>query len=241
MKSYSTFLFDVGGTLIRFASEKRAQAYVDRALKAGITVEPSTAVQILDALDLEIPERQKDVPLSLLPGTQARAFWVDFWAEGFRRMGLDEAASQTFAEELLDPVNGGNFQAVFDDVIPTLEGLTAQGKQLGVVSNFSRNCEDLLRQLGLAHYFDFFVVSGIVGIEKPNPRIFEIAVAAAAKPQATIVYVGDSVYHDVEGAQRAGLDAILLDRANRFPDFDGKRITSLLELIQSVRLFNLEL
>lgn len=231
MKNYSTFLFDVGGTLIRFASEKRAQAYVDRALKAGITIHPSTAAHILDALDLEIPERQKDVPLSLLPAAQARAFWVDFWAEGFRRMGLDEAASQTFAEELLDPVNGGNFQAVFDDVVPTLEELTAQGKQLGVVSNFSRNCEDLLRELGLAHYFNFFVVSGIVGVEKPDPRIFEMAVAVAGKPKADLVYIGDSLYHDVQGAQSAGLDAILLDRANRMPNFDGMHITSLLELI----------
>ena len=61
----------------------------------------------------------------------------------------------------------------------------ARGKPLGIISNFSPNCESLMKQFGLAHYFDFFIVSGILGVEKPDPRIFEAALTAAGRRRLT--------------------------------------------------------
>jgi putative hydrolase of the HAD superfamily len=87
-----------------------------------------------------------------------------------------------------------------------------------------------LKQLGLAHYFDFFVVSGILGIEKPDSRIFQAAIAQAGQDVSELVYIGDSVFHDVEGAQGAGMDAILVDRADQLPQFPGMRVRDLREL-----------
>lgn len=231
MKSYSTYLFDVGGTLITFNSDARARAYVERAARVGVVVPYRDARAILDALDLEIPERQKGLALSLLPYDTQRAFWLELWAEGFRRLGVDAAHSYALANELLDSANGANFQAVYADVVPTLEALRRRGKGLGIVSNFSANCEALLRDLGLADYFDFFIVSGIVGIEKPDARIFHAAIQAAGRDARELVYVGDSIFYDVEGARGAGLDAVLVDRANRYPDFPGARVTSLAQLL----------
>lgn len=234
MVEYSTYLFDVGGTLITFNDWLRAQAYANYAARANVHASAQEVHQTLETLNHELNDRLKGIPLSLLPPAEQRAFWVDFWAEGFRRIGVGDQHAQEFAGELLDPVNGGNFQHVFDDVIPALESLRARGKRLGIISNFSPNCEPLLKQLELAPYFDFFIVSGILGIEKPDPRIFRAAVDASGKAIAELVYVGDSIFHDVEGARGAGMEAILIDRDNRFPNFEhefgGRRVRDLREL-----------
>lgn len=219
MSDYSTYLFDVGGTLITFDEWLRAQDYVRRAAQVGVTVSVKEMHRALDELNHGLNTRMKGIVLSLLPLEQQRAFWIDYWADGFRHIGVSDADAVRFASELLDPTHGGNYQKVFDDVVPALEQLKAQGKRMGIISNFSPNCESLLRQLGLAHYFDFFIVSGIIGIEKPDPRIFEAAIAAAGKPASELVYVGDSIHHDVEGANGVDMAAVLIDRADRFPDF----------------------
>lgn len=229
-KEYSTYLFDVGGTLITFDEWRRAQEYSRRAALVGVEVVPHAAQRVLEVLNQELPERSRHVQLSLLPAGEQRAFWLDFWAEGFRQIGVSDRDALRFANELLDPVNGGDFQQVFEDVVPALDALQARRKRLAVISNFSPNCESLLRKLGLAHYFDYFVVSGILGIEKPDPRIFQEAIRASGKGVSELVYIGDSVFHDVEGAHGAGMDAILLDRANRFPNFGSARVRDLREL-----------
>jgi REG-2-like HAD superfamily hydrolase len=228
--TYSTYLFDVGGTLIKFDEQRRALAYAERAASVGVAVSADEAARVLEQLDHELPARTREVPLSLLPRSVQRAFWLDFWAEGFRQLGVGDADARRFADELLDPAHGGNFQAVFPDVVPALQALRARGKRLGIISNFSPNCETLLRELRLAHYFDFFIVSGILGVEKPDPRIFYAAIAAAGKPVAELVYVGDSVFHDVEGAHSVGMDAILIDRRDRCQDSNIVRVRDLREL-----------
>lgn len=220
----------MGGTLITFDEWRRAQEYSKRAKRVGIEILPDATRQVLETLNHELPERSRHVQLSLMPAREQRAFWVDFWAEGFRQLGVSESDALGFANELLDPANGGDFQQVYEDVVPALDALQARGKRLGVISNFSPNCEPLLRRLGLAQYFDFFVVSGIIGIEKPDPRIFEAAIQASGRAVSELVYVGDSVFHDVEGAQSAGMDAILLDRADHFPNFETARVRDLREL-----------
>lgn len=227
MKRYSTYLFDVGGTLIHFDNEKRASVYAERAGAVGVNITPGQVRSVLDALELEIPERQGDLKLSLDP-VAARKYWGEFIAEGYRRLGVDDESSQILAREML--ASREHFQILFPDVTPALDALQAQGVRFGIVSNFSSNCEELLAEVGLAKYFDFFIVSGIFGAEKPDPRIFQAAIAAADKPTGELVYVGDSLYHDVFGARTAGLDAILLDRTNRHPEFDGARVATLLEL-----------
>lgn len=229
-REYTTYLFDVGGTLITFDERRRAAKYAEQARTLGLAVTPDAAFEALQRLNDELPERTRGITLSLLPEQEQRAFWLDWWAEGFRQLGIGEPEASRLANELLDPVNGGNFQQVFQDTKPALDALAARGKRLGIISNFSRNCESLLTELGLAHYFDFFIVSAVVGVEKPDPRIFQEAVRAAAQPLSDLVYVGDSVFHDVQGARAAGMDAVLVDRSDRFPQFQGARVRNLREL-----------
>lgn len=231
MESFSGYFFDVGGTLMEFDEARRAEAYAARAAEVGVTANPAAVRSMLQELSYELPERLRDVRLSLIPPAQQRKFWLDFWAEGFRRLNVPQDDARRFASDLLDDVNGGSFQSVFSDVRPTLDALRAAGKQLAIISNFSDNCEPLLGRLGLAPYFEFFVISGILGIEKPDPRIFEEAIRLSGRDRSGLVYIGDSFYHDVEGARAAGMQAVLLDRGNRLPDAPCLRVRDLRELI----------
>lgn len=92
-----------------------------------------------------------------------------------------------------------------------LEALKREGHLLGVVSNSDGSVERLLRQGGLLGFFHFVLDSHVVGIEKPDPRIFRLALERAQVEPEEAVHIGDFYSVDVLGAERAGLRGILLD------------------------------
>jgi putative hydrolase of the HAD superfamily len=81
----------------------------------------------------------------------------------------------------------------------------------GVISNSNGAIEPLLGSLGFLPYIDLVLDSGVVGVEKPDPRIFRLALDRAGVAAHEAVYVGDLYSIDVLGARAAGLSAILLD------------------------------
>jgi putative hydrolase of the HAD superfamily len=92
-----------------------------------------------------------------------------------------------------------------------LDALRRLGLRLAVVSNSNGSVARLLENLGLARWLDAVVDSGVVGFEKPDPRIFHHAAAAVGVDPADAVHVGDLYSVDVVGARAAGVRAILLD------------------------------
>jgi HAD superfamily hydrolase (TIGR01549 family) len=230
MKRYSTIVFDVGGTLLRFNLDALARAYVDAGARYGASLDWARTREVLAELERELPMRTRQRLISL-ESDNGEGFWNDFYGEGFRRLSITADVSDA-AANIRVHFQRGEFETVFDDVIPALDALTARGFALGILSNFSPNCEDVLRRVGVHRYFSFFVVSAVAGVEKPDPRIFDLAVRAANRPRAELVYVGDSMFHDIEGAQRAGIDAVLVDRPNQYSDWNGARVQNLGELIE---------
>ncbi len=229
MRRYSTIVFDVGGTLLRLDLDRLARAYLDAGARLGVSLDFARTRVTIDRLERELPARSQQRQISL-EGDGGTSFWDDFYGEGFRRLGVTADVSNA-AAQIRARFQRAEFESLFDDVIPTLDTLTARGYALGILSNFSANCEDVLRQVGAHRYFSFFVVSALAGVEKPDPRIFDLTVRAAKRPRAGIVYIGDSIFHDIEGARRAGIDAILVDRQNQYREGDGARVQNLLDLV----------
>jgi HAD superfamily hydrolase (TIGR01509 family) len=91
-----------------------------------------------------------------------------------------------------------------------LARLKAAGLLLGVVSNSEGRVEEALEAAGLRDYFDVVVDSGVLGIEKPDPRIFQAALQALRVAPEEALYVGDLYEVDVLGAQSAGIEAVLV-------------------------------
>lgn len=159
---------------------------------------------------------------------RSRAFWHDVYGIFFRELGISDANGliDTVYAEFTDLAN----YAVFEDVVPMLRRLRDAGLRLGIISNFEEWLERLLDQLGVREYLDVRVISGVEGMEKPDPRIFELAMSRAGVDAASSVYVGDSPTFDVEPAAALGMLPVLIDRRERFPDAPGARITSMQEL-----------
>ena len=79
----------------------------------------------------------------------------------------------------------------------------------------------------MAEHFDAVLDSAIVGVEKPHPEIFQIALDRAAVAASEAVFVGDTNATDVGGAQLAGLTGVLIDRVGAYPHADCPRIETL--------------
>jgi putative hydrolase of the HAD superfamily len=125
------------------------------------------------------------------------------------------------------------------DSVGALVALAAMEMPMGVVSNASGQIADILArsrvcQAGDGPHVPMRVVvdSHVVGVAKPDPGIFEPALAHFPEvPRHRIAYVGDSVVTDVAAARAAGLRPLLLDPHDDHPDLDVERIGSLLALV----------
>lgn len=132
---------------------------------------------------------------------------------GLRHAGLLAA----FAEAGEDPAKVEDAMAVYyqarntvelyEDVLPALEQIGA----LAVVGSISNGNADL-ESIGLAHHFHFSLSANAHGSAKPDPGIFLAACAAMNVAPQDAVYVGDDILLDVQGAQRAGMRAVWLNR-----------------------------
>lgn len=98
---------------------------------------------------------------------------------------------------------------LFEDTEPALRALSARGWRHVVLSNHVPELEDLVAGLGLAPHLDHVLTSARIGYEKPHPRAFRLALAAAGDPREAWM-VGDNPHADVGGAESVGLPAILV-------------------------------
>lgn len=123
------------------------------------------------------------------------------------------------------------WEHVYDDVLPALEALRSAGLRLVVVSNANGTLCAHFDRLGLTGHMDCVLDSQDFGVEKPDPRLFRIALARSGADPETTVHVGDLYHVDVLGARAAGLQAVLFDRAGLYTDVDCVRVRSFAELV----------
>lgn len=123
----------------------------------------------------------------------------------------------------------------YDDVLPTLDALHGRYR-LGLLSNGNSYPE----RCGLPDRFDFVVFSQDYGFEKPDRRLFAIALAQAGCAPQELLHVGDSLTNDVGGAMGAGVRSVWLNRDGQEnatgvqPDFEVTSLTELLGLCDAV-------
>jgi REG-2-like HAD superfamily hydrolase len=159
----------------------------------------------------------------------SRQFWRSIYSTAFDELGISDSQGRLF-EALYHRFTQHDSYRLFPDALPTLGGLRELGLALGVISNWEEWLESLLVTMEVAELFDVIVVSGQVGIEKPDARIFHLALEQAGVEPADAVYVGDHPKLDVEASEAVGMVPVLLDRRGRHPEHPGTRITALDEL-----------
>jgi putative hydrolase of the HAD superfamily len=144
-------------------------------------------------------------------------------------LGLPSLDLPTARAAMLDAIR---FSA-YPDAAPALAELRARGMRLVVASNWDCSLPEVLKHAGLARLVDGVVASATVGAAKPDPALFEAALAVAGCPTRHAVHVGDSPSKDLAGAAGAGIPAVFVDRmGDRSADAGAAvaRIASLAEL-----------
>ncbi|MGH2739017.1 MAG: HAD family hydrolase [Actinomycetota bacterium] len=97
------------------------------------------------------------------------------------------------------------------DARPTIERLAGRYR-LGVLANQERWIRETLARDNLADYFEIWGISAEVGMEKPDPGIFEWAISEAAIPAERCVMVGDRLDNDIVPGRRQGMLGVWLLR-----------------------------
>lgn len=166
-------------------------------------------------------------------------FWHDYNEAYVRAVGVPEHEVALAALVLEKTRNAYTWRWPIPESVEALAKLVATGIPVGVVSNASGQIAEVLARSGVCQAGDgpltpvrVVVDSHVVGVAKPDPRIFDFALAYFdGIDRSRIAYVGDSVTMDVGGARAAGLHPILLDPHDDHPGADFQRIGSLLDLV----------
>lgn len=125
------------------------------------------------------------------------------------------------------------WEHVEPDVAPALAALRGRGLQLVVVSNANGRLRHLFDRVDLTKWFDYVLDSHEWGVEKPDPRLFHLALDQSRADPAKTVHVGDLYHVDVMGARQAGLrEGVLFDMANLYDGVDCPRVGSLAALVE---------
>jgi len=223
---WAAVFFDAGETLVH-PHPSFPDLFAKILVREGHEVSPDAIRDRIHVVSDRFREAARTNELWTTSPERSRRFWHEVYAIFLQDIGIvDAALADTCYREFTDLAN----YTLFDDVIPALKLLEESDLTLGVISNFEEWLERLLEQLGVRSYFSVRVISGVEGLEKPDPRIFQLAMERAGVQPGRSVYVGDNPEFDVDPALAVGMFPVLIDRRDRFPDAPGIRIASLEEL-----------
>ncbi len=217
-----TLFLDAGGVLV-FPNWNRVAAALARQ---GIPVEP-------DSLAAAEPYVKREIDLgetiAVTDDNQRGWLYFDLILD---RVGVKASdATAAAMRELYEYHQRTNlWDLVPAAVVPRLQDFRRLGLRLVAVSNANGKLHHLFDRLGLATYFDCLLDSSVEGVEKPDPRLFQIALERVGARADRTLHVGDLYHVDVVGARAAGLSAVLLDAANLYEGYDCPRVRSLDDL-----------
>ena len=224
-------LFDAGETLVHPAPSF-PELFTQVLARAGHRREPEAVIEASRIVFHRFSEAARDNELWTTSHERSERFWKSVYIRMLEELGLggEDLVRDALYATFTDPEN----YALFDDVAAAIESLDSHGLALGIVSNFEAWLEDLLDALGVRERFPVRVISGLEGVEKPDTRIFALALERLGMDAADVVYVGDNPEFDVEPARAIGMTPVLIDRRGRYPDAGCIRIGDLRELAAAI-------
>lgn len=227
LRAPKVVLFDAGNTLIFLDHEALLAAAGARA--ADLSARTLSKAETL---------AKKSYEAGMTAGMDHEQGWHLYMRTMFSAVGLDAAEAEAAAREarrLHDEFN--LWRKVPDDLRPALERGRARGLRFGVVSNSEGTIAQLLERVELGGYFEHVLDSAVEGVRKPDPEIFRRALARMQVNGADALYAGDIPRVDVEGARAAGMEAVLIDALDHYPDYTGAlRFPSVAALLEALCL-----
>ena len=229
MPPIEAVLVDVGGVLVLPDHDRMVGAFE----RAGVRVDR-------DRLD-----RAHSAGVAALTEFKEgdREVWAAYNRAYARSCDTPADALDDVVEHLLNEFATGEvWSRTVHGSVDALRRLDALGVRLAIVSNADGNAEQRLRDdavcqvgPGRGATVEAIFDSTVIGVAKPDPRIFEMALDALAVPAAHAIHVGDTPGADVDGARAAGVRPVLVDPYDFHSDLDVERVSSLVDVVERVR------
>lgn len=233
---FKVVIFDIGNTLLydrpdkiqsvafrlkKFAELTLTQTQKERIQKSMLQVESALLLQELQ-LGKRVPD---DVFLKAMDLAVLKVVYEE--DEGRARQVLEAFSHIRPPERTL---------FVPQEVYRVLDAFKARGQRMSIVSNYTSDIVQTLKEKHLTHYFEDLVISECVGVEKPDKRIMEIALQRLHEKPADCLYVGDHPF-DVLCAKEAGLHMAWLTADNEplpagIPYKEDYRIANIQDLLK---------
>ena len=237
MKPVRALFFDLDATLLDGSG---LQESIVRTCGKIAASQPGLDAARLLAANSEVwqrywPEVEDKWTLGALDGASVS---LEAWRRTLRACGCNEEsvarlASQTHRQHAREA------HRLFDDVRELFTSVRRARIPLALITNGASDAQrGKLRALGIEHWFDAVVISGEVGIAKPDASVFGLALDKLAVERENVWHVGDSLTTDVAGANAAGLSAVWLNRSGLSrgegdpePDVEIRSLSNLMALL----------
>jgi putative hydrolase of the HAD superfamily len=231
MSRIKVIFFDAAGTLFHVKGSV-AEVYLTYADRFGVRQTP----ELLEAVNAAFRRAFHDAPPPLFAASDPvelkqceRLWWFDIVHNVFYRVGMFEGFDEYF-DTVFQAFDGPQHWTPYPETLGVLKELKGRGVELGIISNFDTRLFNVLRGLGLADLFETVTISSLAQAAKPAGRIFRLALEKHAAEPDEAAHVGDSLRDDVEGAAKAGLSGVWLNRASDDPSVRVPTIRNLEEL-----------
>jgi putative hydrolase of the HAD superfamily len=228
----SAVLLDVGGVFLL-----PSRAHIRSALQnVGHAVSDDSAIDRAHYVSVRV------FPMDLEGDEFLGPLWTDYLDTYARSLDVNDELVPEAVEHLRNEyVTGALWSQVINGSVDGLAELVDTGVPVGIVSNSDGTIERRLREMGILQVgpgdgveVRCVIDSGGVGVEKPDPRIFDFALEVLGLSPESIWYVGDTPAFDVVGARRAGLQPILMDPFGVNGDFDVPCVRALADVARLV-------
>lgn len=207
--------FDAGGTILD-PHPSFPELFAEVCRECGSPVEVERVREVQERIAPHLVELLDEAGLDHGPTLSldaSRKFWTFTYRRFLEELGLeDRILPDRLYERFSDPAS----YKLYDDVAPALQRLADDGLRLGLISNFDGWLEAMLVEMKVHETFEVAVISGIEGVEKPDPAIYRLALERAEVRPGEALHVGDSPIMDIAPSLQAGMKAVLLDRNGRY-------------------------
>jgi len=215
--------FDVDFTLIYPGPTFQGEGYARFCEQYGISVDTSRFDRAVRAASSILDEAQEHVYDAEIFVRYTRRIIEEMGGSGNRLNDCAREIYQEWAE--------CQYFFLYDDVAPVLRALASRRLTIGLISNSHRCLSSFQQHFELEGLITAAVSSSDHGYMKPHPSIFTAALTLAGVDANESVMVGDSLTHDIEGAQRVGMRGVLVHRSNDpAPQTDVPVIRAMTEL-----------
>ncbi|MBD5780739.1 HAD-IA family hydrolase [Pelagicoccus sp. NFK12] len=159
------------------------------------------------------------------------SYWRSVVTESISQLSPPPSDFDALFDELWNEFAHGHRWRPAGAARDTLSSLKSQGYQTALLTNWDKRVRQVVAETGFSELFDHLFISSEIGHEKPAPAIFAHCQAQLQLAPEQILHVGDSLQHDIQGAQAAGWHAIRIVEEENHEENDYRSITQLSQVL----------